>query len=366
MLNFLKKTPKENIIMRDNIKASISDLSEESTSNNNTINLKMRKINKKHNTQNNSNAEKIRQELIKLLGDLRGKKFNQISKDKLLKEAKLKKIKLTPYQKMLKVNEKTKKALSIKKHLLFNPQNLEFFLKLRSLKKIKKKNFINKTERSLYSNNQSFFETNKNNNNSNSNSHYNIHNKILYNNNTFVKTIRIPTSRNSKQFKVNKNNDKINMNLFNTDKSPININNNLIIHRNKRHNILLINEKQLLECDITKGEKKKFNSNKNIFIDEKKYSKTYSKMSFKNNSVIKRNNDLPVNKYIDTHKKKAFKEAIKPLNFITNNNNSNYYLTNNEKSKKIIINKKNANRTYNSFLINKTLYNNGNFGNKII
>ena len=86
----------------------------------------MRKINKMHNTQNNSNAEKIRQELIKLLGDLRARRNNQISKDKLLKEAKLK---LTPYQKMLKVNEKTKKALSIKKHLLFNPQNLEFFLK---------------------------------------------------------------------------------------------------------------------------------------------------------------------------------------------------------------------------------------------
>ena len=370
MLNIEKNTKKEKIIMYDNIKASFSELSDESTSNNNTINLKMRKINKKHNTQNNSNSEKIRQELMKLLSDLRQRKFNRILKDNLFKEPKLKKIKLTPYQKMLKVNEKTKKALSIKKNLLFNAQNLEFFIKLKSLKKIKKNNCINKTERSLYSSSQSFFEMNKN------NSNYNIKNRFAYinnnNNNTFVKTIKVPISRNYKIYRLNNkknnnntNNTKINMNLFNTEQAKNNnIINNLLSQRNRRHNLLLINDDQLvINCDkINVGKKK--SKNINNFEKEKKFSKTYSKMNSKNNSVINRNNNLSVNKYIDTHKKKVFEGMIKPLNFVTNNNSNNYFLTNNEKSKKIIINNKNINRTYNSFLLNKTLYNNGCFKNK--
>ena len=155
------------------------------------------------------------------------------------------------------------------------------------------------------------------------------------------------------------------MNLFNTEQAKNNnIINNLLSQRNRRHNLLLINEDQLvINCDkINVGKKK--SKNINNFEQEKKFSKTYSKMNSKNNSVINRNNNLSVNKYIDTHKKKVFEGMIKPLNFVTNNNSNNYFFTNNEKSKKIIINNKNINRTYNSFLLNKTLYNNGCFKNK--
>lgn len=348
MLNIRRKNEKEKIIIYNNIRTSMSNYSDESITN--TINLKMRKINKKRNVHNNSNTDKIRKELKKLLGDLQGSKFNTKTQDKISKELKLNKLKLTPYQKMLKANEKTKKALSIKKHLLLNPKNLQYILKLNNIN-----NNFNKTERSLHSYNKSpLFELNKTQNNHSKKSYINI----------CVKTIKLPISRNIKSYKDDKNYN--NFEFFKTDQNSIKNDNNkqLIMQRNNRHSLLLMNSKQPTNYDIINNKRRKLNIN-NIF-DKKNYSKTYSNMNLNISSIRKRENKLPINKYIDTHNTEAYKTMIKPLNLISNNINNKYLLTNNEKSKKIIINNKNNNRTYNSFLLNKTLYNNGNFVNKKI
>ena len=143
---------KENLI-NINILTSIRNNKRESDKN--VINLKMRKINKKHSTQTLS--ERLRIELKKLLGDLDKTKF---SKDKIKKD---KINKLTPFQKILKENAIAKRAISIKKNMVLNPLNLERAIKFRnnSIKKTKIKNIhifkiLNKTEKSFHSPKNSF------------------------------------------------------------------------------------------------------------------------------------------------------------------------------------------------------------------
>ena len=327
---------KEKLIYRS-ILISIRDENQES--NNNVINLKMRKINKKHKTQTLS--EKLRTELKKLLGDLHNTKF---TKDKI-KTDRIKK--LTPFQKILKENAIAKRAISIKKNMVLNPLNLEYAIKFRNNKNqklnIKNNNIfkiINRTEKSFHSPNKSFFDLNKTPNKFIPEKHINFS----------VKNVKLPLSRNynlnlNKEEKNNNNFDIFNTNEYNNKKNKIELNNRKEINNLMPYNHNLLN--RYSQPQIPRGN-----------MDRQNYSKTYSKMNLKIPIIKRKENLSQLNKYIRTECNERYKERFKPMNIITEPKIYSY-IKKNENSKKVIINKKNINKTYYSFLLNKSKYNNG-------
>ena len=334
MSNILNENENEKgKIIHNKIISSIrSDIED---SNGNVINLKMRKINKRHNTQNNS--EKIRIELKKLLGDLQKSNF---AKDKIMKE-KIKQLKLTPYQKILKENILAKKALSNKKNRVLFPNNLEYIIKLNNFKnKIYKepninningiKNF-NNSERSFNYYNKSFFELNKTQNKL-SKRKYNISN----------------LSRNINSYNKVKTNE---CNYFKSKSNKIGVRKNIT-------NLISPISRQLIINDKPQNEENNIKTRKSY--NKGNHSKTYSKINLKIPAIKKKENILLFNKYINTENIGRNRQKLKPINFITDGKIYNH-LRKNVKCKKIIINKPITNRTYTSSLLNKALYKNENF-----
>ena len=306
----------QNIINKNNLTSIRSD-TENSNNFRNIINLKMRRINNKANNQNNS--DKIQFELKKLLGDLHGSKFIN---DKISKE-KISKTKLTPFQKILRENEKVKRALSIKKNSMLNHRHLEYIINLSNLtnKKFKKpniKNFNNKEERFLH---KSFLEISKNQNNFNRTNYTNF----------IAKAMKLPISRNIPSYKE-----------VDKDRALINQNNNI-------NNILSINSKKIvIDCN-SKSKINKLNIKNNY--NNSNHSKTFSKINLKIPITKKnRNITISINDFIRTNTERN-KDNIGVLNHFIEPKIYNY-LYKKEKSKKIIKETKN-NRTYTSFLINK-------------
>ena len=258
MSNIKKEQRMKNIIYK-NIFTSINCDDEET--NNSVINLKMRKINNKPNNQNNS--EKIQFELKKLLGDLHGTKFIH---DKISKE-KINRLKLTPYQKLLKQNAKEKKALSIKKNLYLNPRNLEYITNLNYFKNNKKpnmKSITNKTERSFHSYKKSFFEACKTQNNFNKTNY----NKFL------IKAMKLPISRNINSYKEK---TICNLKIFKEDKRNFE-KDWIILGQNRKiniNNIFSINSNKIM---INCKPKNKININ---IYEHSVHSKSYSKINLK-------------------------------------------------------------------------------------
>ena len=335
MSDNLDNNEKEKLIYRS-ILTSIRNESQES--NNNVINLKMRKINKKHKTQTPS--EKLRIELKKLLGDLHNTKF---TKDKIKTD---RIIKLTPFQKILKENAIAKRAISIKKNMVLNPLNLEYAIKFRNNKKqklnIKNNNIfkiINKTEKSFHFSNKSFFDLNKTPNKFIPGKHINFS----------VKNVKLPLSRNSNlnlnKEEKNNNFDKFSTNEYNIKKNKIELNNRKEINNLISYNHKLLN--QYNNPQIPRGN-----------TDRQNYSKIYSKINLKIPILKRKENLSQLNKYIRTDCNERYKDRFKPMNIITQPKIYSY-IKKNENNKKIIINKKYIIKTYYSFLLNKSKYNNG-------
>ena len=339
MSNIINENEK-GIIINNNVITSIKSDSEDS--NNNVINLKMRKIHKRRNSQNNS--EKIRIELKKLLGDLQNSKF---TKDKIILKEKIKQLKLTPFQKILKENAKIKKALFIKINRVLNPNNLEYVINLNNIKnkkykdlKIKNINDIknfNISERSITYYNKSFFELNKNNSKL-----FNKKSKLFPN-----------VSRNINSYRKFHNND---FNYFKSQKNNVGV-------RQKFNNLLSPISRQLIINDKPQNNSNNLNTKKKI--DKGNQSKTYSKIHLKIPIINKKENIVLFNKYINTDNIGRNNQRLKRINFITDTKiYSN--LNKKTKSKKIVINKPIINRVYISSLLNKVLYKNENFNEKSI
>ena len=312
MSNIKKEQRMKNIIYK-NIFTSINCDDEET--NNSVINLKMRKINNKPNNQNNS--EKIQFELKKLLGDLHGTKFIH---DKISKE-KINRLKLTPYQKLLKQNAKEKKALSIKKNLYLNPRNLEYITNLNYFKNNKKpnmKSITNKTERSFHSYKKSFFEACKTQNNFNKTNY----NKFL------IKAMKLPISRNINSYKEK---TICNLKIFKEDKRNFE-KDWIILGQNRKiniNNIFSINSNKIM---INCKPKNKININ---IYEHSVHSKSYSKINLKIPIIKKNKNNF--NDYIKTNYTERNRDNLGALNFF-NEPKINDYLYKKENSKKIIIN----------------------------
>ena len=330
MSNIIQEDENEKIIYNKIITSLKSE--SKNQSNTNVINLKMRKINTNSNTLNNS--EKIRIELQKLLGDLHSTKF---TKEKIVKE-KLNKLKLTPYQKMLKENTEAKKALLIKKNLVLNPQILDNFMNYNYLKnkknKCKKANSksinlhifknLSKIKKSSHSLNKSYAE-------------------IMDKNNFSVKIIKIPKH------------DQI---INNKNRNKLSINKNI----NKINNILTFNNNyNTLNYNVTKSPKSdRLYLNINNIDDKRDYDyyskrKSYSKTNYKMPIIKNKNFNLELlKKYIRTDYIDRNKDKFKIINFITD---PKIYSYSNKKdnNKKIIINTQKMNKTYYSILLNKSL-----------
>ena len=277
-------------------------------SNNYSINLKMRKINK---NPYNSNSENLRNELKKLLSDLHiTKSFHKKLNNRLLK---MHKLKLTPYQKIIKENERTKKALSIKQKLLFkkNPLfNVEY-------KNFKCNNF-NKTERSLI--NKTLNKTPKK--------------YIGRLNNLSMKSIKLPHSITSYTVK--------NKNLENYKKEQ-NKTNKKLNNKYNINNILYFNTNDLIVNRIVIRNKTKLNIQKNSDVQEnKKFSKLKMKIAikFNDNYCLVHKNDKSFNNEI-------FKDNIIPL---INMNKDDKFLYKTKKNR-IIINGTNINNNFNNNLL---------------
>lgn len=329
----IKVENKKQKLIYNNILNSIRKESEDS--NDDIINLKMRKID--HSIQNNSDKRRI--ELKKLLGDLNNSKF---SKEK--SKVKINRLKLTPFQKLLNNNAKAKKALLIKKNLILNPQNLEYIIKFNNIKNKNYKNakmknihiFKNgiKAERSFHSYNKLVFELSKIQNKNNPE----------YYNNFCVKNIKLPSSRKTNSYKEVKNN---NLNIV--SKRPI----TFIKNKNTYKNVESFNSNQLIINNNEKNRRANSEVNNNYSIDN--YSKTFSKINSKMPIIKKRENINELNKYIRTNYNERNKEKLKLINFVTEPKIYSY-LGKKEKSKKLVINKENINKEYYSLLLNKTKY----------
>ena len=272
--------------------------------NNYSINLKMRKINK---NPNNSNSENLRNELKKLLNDLHSSKsLHKRLNNRILK---MHKLKLTPYQKIIEENERTKKALSIKQKILFkkNPLfNVEY-------KNFKCNNF-NRTERSLNSIDKTLNKIPKK--------------YIGRLNNLSMKAIKLPhcitsyTAKNKKLENYKKEQYKTNKILNN----KYNIN-----------NILFFNTNDLIVNKTAYRNKTKLNIQKKSDVQEnKKFSKLKIKIAtkFNDNYFLVHKNDKSFNNEI-------FKDNIIPLTLIKMNKDDNFLY--NTKKNTIIINGSNIN-----------------------
>jgi hypothetical protein len=271
--------------------------------NNYSINLKMRKINK--NTFN-LNSENLRNELKKLLSDLHSSK--SIRKRLNNNILKMHKLKLTPYQKIIKENQRTKKALSIKQKLLFkkNPLfNVEY-------KNFKCYNF-NKTERSLNSIDKKLNKTSKK-----------YFGRL---NNLSMKAIKLPygiTSYTAKNKNKNKNFDHYIKEQYKTNK--------ILNNKYNINNILNFNINDLFVNNRVYRNKNNLNIQNN--------SDAHSKLKMK---ISKKYND----KYFLAHKKdksfnnEIFKDNIIPLSLISINRDDNFLY--NTKKNTIIINGSNIN-----------------------
>ena len=274
--------------------------------NNYSINLKMTKINKNH---INSNSENLRNELKKLLCDLHSS--NSLYKKLNNRISKMHKLKLTPYQKIIKENERTKKALSIKQKLLFkrNPLfNVEY-------KNFKCYNF-NKTEISFNSIDKTSNKTGKK--------------YICRLNNLSMKAIKLPygitsyTAKNKnfenykkEQYKTNKTlNNKYNINYI------LNFNTNYLIKNNKAYR----NKTKLTI-------QKKYNHSKLKMKIAKKYNDNY---------FLFHKNDKSFNNEI-------FKDNIIPLSLINFYRDDNFLY--NTKKNTIMINGANINNNFNNNLL---------------
>ena len=330
MANIILENENEKIIYNK----IITSLKTESKnqSNTNVINLKMRKINTNSNTLNNS--EKIRIELQKLLGDLHSTKF---TKEKIVKE-KLNKLKLTPYQKMLKENIETRKALLIKQNLVLNPQILDNFMnynysknKKNKCKKANSKSInihilknLSKIKKSSHSLNKSYAE-------------------IIDKNKFLLKIIKIP--------KHDKTINNKNRNILSINKS-FNKKNNLFTFNNN-YNTLNYNDTKSPKSD-------RLYLNINNINDKRDYDdyskrKSYSKTNFKMPIIKNKNFNLELlKKYIRTDYTKRNKDKLKIINFITEPKFYSHY-NKKDNNKKIIINTQKMNKTYYNILLNKSL-----------
>ena len=281
------------IITLNNLRISMGNI--KSQLNNQIINLKMKKINKNI----NQNSDDIRSELKKLLNDLHSSKsFHHHLK-------KIYKLKLTPYQKMLKENQKAKKALSIKQKLF----NKNFLFDIENIT-INHKFYNNKTEKSL-------------------NTGLNNNTKKKYNNNNFsTTTVIIPSSRNINSYKNIKNNE-----IFKTAQKKIKKEKKLN-QSYYRTNILLLNENKSFSKNISYRNREKIKMKK--FFDNYKYLKTYSKLNM-NIPVIKKTE----NKYINSFRNEANELKLKPLILLSNNKFNNNFFKGNKKREKIKINNNN-------------------------
>ena len=271
--------------------------------NNYSINLKMRKINK--NTFN-LNSENLRNELKKLLSDLHSSK--SIRKRLNNNILKMHKLKLTPYQKIIKENQRTKKALSIKQKLLFkkNPLfNVEY-------KNFKCYNF-NKTERSLNSIDKKLNKTSKK-----------YFGRL---NNLSMKAIKLPygiTSYTAKNKNKNKNFDHYIKEQYKTNK--------ILNNKYNINNILFFNTNDLIVNNTAYRNKTNLNIQKNSDVQEnKKFSKLKMKIAtkFNDNYFLIHKNDKSFNNEI-------FKDNIIPLSLINMNRDDNFLY--NTKKNTIIIN----------------------------
>ena len=330
MSNIINENQNENIINNKIITSLKSE--SKNQSNTNVINLKMRKINSNSNTLNNS--EKIKIELQKLLGDLHSTKF---TKEKIVRE-KLNKLKLTPYQKMLKETTEAKKALLIKKNLVLNPQILDNFMKYNysknkknKYKKLNSKSInlhifknLSKIKKSSHSLNKSYAE-------------------IMDKNNFSVKIIKIP---------------KHEQTINNKNRNILRINKNI----NKINNIFTFNNNfNTLNYNVTKSPKSdRLYLNINNIDDKRDYDcyskrKSYSKTNYKMPIIKNKNFNLELlKKYIITDYTKRNKDKFKIINYITE---PKIYSYSNKKdnNKKFIINEQNMNKTYYTILLNKSL-----------
>jgi len=282
-----------------------SRIIKDETNNNYSINLKMRKINK---TQIYSNSENLRNELKKLLSDLPSSK----SLHKRLNNGILKmhKLKLTPYQKMMKENERTKKALSIKQKLLYkkNPLfNVEY-------KNFKCYNF-NKTERSFNLIDKTLNKTSKK--------------YIPRLNNLSMKAIKLPYNIASYTTK-NKNFENYKKEQYKTNKT---LNNKYNIN-----NILYFNTNDLIVNNRTYRNKTNMNIQKNSF--------SHSKLKMK---ISKKYNYFLLHKNGKSFKNEIFKDNIIPLSLISMNRDDNFLY--NPKKKTIIINGTKINNNFNNNLL---------------
>ena len=282
------------IITLNNLRISMGNI--KSQLNNQIINLKMKKINKNI----NQNSDDIRSELKKLLNDLHSSKsFHHHLK-------KIYKLKLTPYQKMLKENQKAKKALSIKqklfnKNFLFDIENITI-----------NHNFNNnKTEKSL-------------------NTGLNDNTKKKYNNNNFsTRKVIIPSSRNINSYKNIKNNE-----IFKTAQKKIKKEKKLN-QSYYRTNILLLNESKSFSKNRSYRNRDKIKMK--TFFDNYKCLKTYSKLNM-NIPVLKKTE----NKYMNSFRNEANELKLKPLILLSNNKfNNNFFIKENKKREKIKINNNN-------------------------
>jgi len=279
----------------------VSKVKKEET-NNYSINLKLRKINR---NSSNSNTENLRNELKKLLSDLHSSK--SIHKKLNNRIMKMHKLKLTPYQKLIKENERTKKALSIKQKLLFkkNPLfNLEY-------KNFKYYNNFNKTERSLNSMDKTLNKTPKK--------------YIGRLNNLSMKAIKLPHGITSYTVK-NQNYEKYKKEQYKTNKT--------LINKKDINNILFFNINDLIINNRTYRNKTKLNIQKNSGVQENKILKMKIGKKYNDNYFLVHKNDKSLSNEI-------FKDNIIPLSLINTNRDDNFLY--NTKKNKIIINGTNIN-----------------------
>ena len=272
-----------------------------------SINLKMRKINK---NAYNLNSENLRNEIKKLLSDLHSSKSLQKRlNNKILK---MHKLKLTPYQKIIKENQRTKKALSIKQKLLF---------KNNPLFNVESKNFkcynFTKTERSLNSTDKTLNKTTQK--------------YIGRLNHLSMKSIKLPYGITSYTAKNKTNNfDHYKKEQYKTNKT---LNNKYNIN-----NILYFNTNDLIVNNRTYRNKTNMNIQKNSF--------SHSKLKMK---ISKKYNYFLLHKNGKSFKNEIFKDNIIPLSLISMNRDDNFLY--NPKKKTIIINGTKINNNFNNNLL---------------
>ena len=284
--------------------------------NNYSINLKMRKINK---NAYNLNSENLRNEIKKLLSDLHSSKSLQKRlNNKILK---MHKLKLTPYQKIIKENQRTKKALSIKQKLLF---------KNNPLFNVESKNFncynFTKTERSLNSTDKTLNKTTQK--------------YIGRLNHLSMKAIKLPYGITSYTAKNKTNNfDHYKKEQYKTNK--------ILNNKYNINNILYFNTNDLIVNNRTYRNKNKLNNIQNN--SDAHHSKLKMKIAKKNND-----NHFLVHKKDKSFNYEIFKDNIIPLSLKNINRDDNFLY--NQKKNTIIINGTNINNNFNNNLLTNLKY----------